>query len=61
MLSNKAVVHNYLADNRSSLLFDNKLLSLLIGPPAREGDLFLFSIGDHNLIDEFSAVVGINP
>ena len=27
----------------------------------REGDLFLFAVGNYYIIDEFSAVIGINP
>ena len=40
---------------------DKALISFLIGPPSGKGDLFLFTIGYHDLIDELSAVIGINP
>jgi hypothetical protein len=43
LLSNKAVIPDYLADKRSILLFDKTLIIFQIGASAREGDLFLFA------------------
>jgi len=37
------------------------LISFLLGPPSGKGDLILFTIGYHDLIDTFSAVIGVNP
>ena len=61
MFSNQAIIADHLAHNRAIFLFDKTLISFQIRPSSREGDLFLFTIGDHDLIDELSAVIGINP
>src|SRR5258708_3321555 len=47
--------------NCAIFLLHKALISFLIGSPTGKGDLFLFTIGDQDLIDELSAVIGINP
>jgi hypothetical protein len=36
------------------------LISFLIGPTSGKSDVFLLTVGDHCLIDEFPTVIGIN-
>ena len=40
--------------------FYKALISFLIGSPSGKRDLLLFTIRDHDLIDELAAVIGIN-
>jgi hypothetical protein len=37
------------------------LISFLVRPPSRKGDVFLLTIRYHYLIDELSAIIGIDP
>jgi hypothetical protein len=61
VFSNQAIVTDYLAHNRAIFLFYKALVTFLVGPPAGKGDVFMFTIGYYDLIDELSPVVGINP
>ena len=61
MFAHQAVVAHDLAHDPSILLFYKTLIILQIRASPREGDVFLFAIGDQRLIDEFSTIVGINP
>jgi hypothetical protein len=60
MFANQAIVADYLAHNSSILLFYKTLIILQIRATPRERHVFLFTIGDHCLVDEFSTVIGIN-
>ena len=60
MSSNQTVIPDYLAHNRAIFLLDKTLIVFQVGATPRERDLLLFAIGDHDLIDELAAVIGIN-
>ena len=60
VFSNQAVITHNLAHDCAIFLFHKALISHLIGSPSGKGDLLLFTIGYHDLIDELSAVIGIN-
>src|SRR5579864_9330712 len=61
MFANEAIVVDYLAYNRSIFLFDKTLVSFLIRPSTREGNLFLFTIRYNFLIEELPTVISIDP
>src|SRR5260370_34916162 len=61
MFSDKAIRARHLANDRSIFLLDKALIPFLIGPSTGKGDVFLFTIGYHDSIDELSTVIGINP
>ena len=51
MFSNQAIIADHLAHNRSIFLFYKTLIIFQIGASPRERDVFLFTIGDHCLVD----------
>jgi len=48
-----------LTNNGPIFLFDEALIILEIGAASREGESFLFTIGEQVLIDEFPSIIGI--
>jgi len=56
----EAIIPNNLTHNRTILLLHKTLISFLVRPSSGKGDVFLFTIRHHYLIDEFSSVIGIN-
>src|SRR5205085_3597004 len=61
VFSYEAIVAYDLTHNCAIFLLHKALISFLIGSPTGKGDLFLFTIGDQDPIDELYAVIGINP
>ena len=61
VFSHEAIIADHLAHNNAIFLFYKALISFLIGSASGKGDLLLFTIRDHDLIDELSTVIGINP
>jgi hypothetical protein len=59
--SHEPIMPHDLAHNRSILLFDITLIVFQIRASSRKGDLFLFTITEQHLIDEFPSVVGVEP
>ena len=58
---NEAVVPNQLPNDGAVLLLDEALVIGLRHPPAGECDLFAGAIGQHGRVNEFAAIVRIQP
>jgi len=61
VLPHKTAKAHELAHNSSVFLFHETLVRLEVGAPSGEGDLLGFTIPHQRLIDEFAAIIGIQP
>src|SRR6266480_6121275 len=60
LFSHEAVITNHLPDNRSILLLHKTLVIFHLRTSSCEGQMFLFTIGHHDLIDELPSIIRIN-
>jgi hypothetical protein len=61
LFPNEAIIADHLTNDGSVFLFNKTLIVFQIRASPREGDVFLFAIGDQHFIDKLATVIGIDP